>query len=390
MDEFRKIFSEWEKRPERMQELRELDKPRPYGGQVRFPRFSGYELVEGRHFRIIPTENARIEWYRPFEYEPDILRDYLNVVSEIKKVNDIKAFPRQFVRDAPKIIDFCIKYGFLTGPNEEDLLNEYGVIDFIRERDIEYWAERVKVTPKQFTKVFEKDFEAIKSSFDTWVLQAFRGLWKKKDIETITENPATSWPPSPEDRLKLAHGDSIHSWYIEALCDYFNLWRSFVEGGFHPTDPYTESRPEGPGHTRLEALMAAARRVRFVVPASVRTGQIRAKTWAEVLTFPELETKVYLSLVDGRWRIDYKPTTLADALQIMLMNLIAGAKEQIRYCALEECGRAFTTTDPRAHYCCPLHSQRGRIRKYRAARKQSETEKPSRKSSRTRRKSGKA
>jgi hypothetical protein len=62
-------------------------KPRYYAGLCRLVRFGDYIIekpVKDQALRIKPAENARVEFYQPFDFEPDMLRDYLDVRNTLR------------------------------------------------------------------------------------------------------------------------------------------------------------------------------------------------------------------------------------------------------------------------------------------------------------------
>ena len=73
------------------------DKPRYYAGLGRFVRFSDYQFERvGKHrqLTIVPAENARVEWYRPFDFEPGMLRDYLEVKNTLRTASKCRRTAR--------------------------------------------------------------------------------------------------------------------------------------------------------------------------------------------------------------------------------------------------------------------------------------------------------
>lgn len=81
----------------------------------RWVRFDKYEVFEDEKeiLYIIPSVNAKIENYRPFEYYPEMLRDFLNMATQIKDEFGLTGLElKQVERQNAKVyLDFISKYG---------------------------------------------------------------------------------------------------------------------------------------------------------------------------------------------------------------------------------------------------------------------------------------
>ena len=329
---------EWEET-----ERAQSEKPRYYAGLSKLFRFSDYKyksIGNNRQLTIVPTENARVEWYRPFDFEPGMLRDYLGVRNALR-----------MPRNSEDRIVLDHMRSFLAG----DLPSS--------EHDKKMQIERIKDYDKPGTRRRREDAE--------------RHIAFVKRLPVLT--------PELESRFqsRLDHDKPLILDFCRSYGDVFadaaseNILREFYDDEMKPPLPKSERvdfeewiRENYDSHTGLVTLWYEPCHILQMYDAweGIRIASISsgpADQFVDLLNGFTVIAGVRLVFLKGHWRIDFEVEYLMDALGIMLINNVMSGRDQIRICALEDCRRPFITRDPRANYCCHEHSQRGRVRKHR-------------------------
>jgi hypothetical protein len=328
-------------------ERAQREKPKYYAGLIRLFRFSDYEYKkkeEGRDFAIVPTKDARIEYYRPFDFEPGMLRDYLEVKNALRMARK---------GEDPVVADHM--KGFLDGAlfsSEADRQKEIESYErYVKSKrgeekkeSEEYAKESIAFIERSpiLTPELESKFQARVNRDRPLILDFCRTYGDVREWTAcegiLRDIHAEEMNPHVPKRERLGfeewlreesgwHNGSVSHWYDTGLIvERYDAWERIR----------TSSDSSDPVEKYIELLNG------FTIGAGVR-----------------------LVLVNGHWRMDFEVEDPIDALGIMLINTILSGKDQIRTCALDDCRRPFITRDPRANYCCQAHSQRGRVRKHR-------------------------
>lgn len=337
---------------------------------VRWPRFSKYEVKDfGRdQLCIAPAVGAQIEWYRPFDYGPEILMDYL----ELGRNLDKDCFATAWNEDDKKLITYL------------DIDNREIPVKILTEEQIQYktarmlefctkygllgiWWERLKEDPRREKRShlqghyfdwetneeppIKRHVESARDFFMSGILPGSMELLKKAQSELNTPNNETShelfpgladtirslikdpeYPIQALINLASADKNDIYaedfwreygercSWIEDDAVDlyyFYKVWRNFLSSGASPNGFYPGSN----------------------------------ETWGKFLARNIQTPPISLGLAfDRGWKIRYDYETLSTALRVLfLQNLIS--KEPITSCA--NCGAAFISKIPHAKYCSP-------------------------------------
>jgi hypothetical protein len=331
---------EWEEA-----ERAQSEKPRYYAGLSRFVRFSDYKFEKVGKYQqlsIVPTENARIEWYRPFDFEPGPLRDYLEVRNALRRARNNE---EQFILDH--------MMSFIDGDMPSSEREKERAIKRVKAATRSYTRENRKFrdraianTEKQpiLTPELESGFQSRLDRDKPLILDFCRrygdvasGHASESTLRHTYDVQMNHPRPLPKSRRMdfeawiREHPDLqsglVANWYYPShIVQMYDAWDRFR----------TSSAASEPVDQFIESLNG------FAVQAGLR-----------------------LVFLNGHWGIDFEVSHLRDALGVMLINNITSGRDQIRMCALKDCHRPFLTRDPRANYCCHAHSQRGRVRKHR-------------------------
>jgi|GEM_PF-2035607 len=111
MDEIR----EWELSEQRLhKEKYNKRAPGLFSGNADWLRYSCYEVVQGKEgsLLIVPSDSAKVIIYNPFDYYPEILKDFLSLGHYFIQHADEGGFLGQQDIKLP-ILRFCNKYGLL-------------------------------------------------------------------------------------------------------------------------------------------------------------------------------------------------------------------------------------------------------------------------------------
>ena len=321
------------------------DKPRYYAGLGRFVRFSDYKFERvGKHqqLSIVPTEDARLEWYRPFDYEPGMLRDYLEVKNTLRTARDA---------EEQLVLDHMMSYlegGLPSGECEKEAA-----------------VKRAKAATGSFTRENRKVRDRMIASVERLPILT-------PELDSRFRSRLERDKPLILDFCRR-YGDAVSGHVSEsALRESYDREKNYLKRlpkskrmdfeGWVREHPVLQSGLVAnwyyPSH--IIQIYDAWERIRTSTTASVPADQI-----VDLLNGFAVHAGLRLVFLNGRWGIDFEVGHLMDALGIMLINNIISGRDQIRMCALEDCRRPFLTRDPRANYCCPAHSQRGRVRKHR-------------------------
>lgn len=320
------------------------DKPRYYAGLGRLARFSDYKFErvgKRRQLSIVPAEDARVEWYRPFDYEPGMLRDYLEVKNTLRT-------PRN--AEEQLVLDHMMSYlegGLPSGECEKETIvkkAEAAAGSFsrenrkVRDRFIAN-AERLPILTSELDSRFRSRLER-----DTPLILDFCRRYGDAVSGHASERSLRESYDREKDffmRLPKAKRLDFEGWVRE----HPDLQSGLVANWYHPS--------------HILQMYDAWERLR-TASATEPLGP-----FIELLNGFAVDAGLRLAFLNGRWGIDFEVGHVMDVLGIMLINNITSSRDQIRMCALADCRRPFLTRDPRANYCCPAHSQRGRVRKHR-------------------------
>jgi hypothetical protein len=280
-------------------------------------RFSRYEIVSGTH--IVPTKNARIAFYRPFDFYPQILQDYLDLGRVVRwlPADSEKEAWTHLTDNAKHVLEFVEKYGVP------------GILWACEPRtDFNYGREdRIFVT--RDSGLFHVDRRAHGWQDQKEFLKWFR-------VDRFSIDSALRYSAS----FLKAYAEPIQGVISDAvgLFEHAEDWQRLRESGMNPSDHYYG-----------------------------KTGRpIPGWTWEDKLR-GDIATEAILTIhFDGSQpRLDYTFYSLISALHIMFaLNIAAPATGQIRLCSLPECGQPFEARYDRARYCNDLHANRDRQRAF--------------------------
>ncbi len=314
-------------------------------GLSRLARFSDYRYERvGKYNQlgIVPAEDARVEWYRPFDFEPGMLRDYLEVTNTLRTARDAE---EQFVMDHMR--------NYLDGalpPSERDREKTIRRVKAVtgsstrqsriyRDRVIADIASLPILTPEldaRFRSRLERDKPLI-LDFCRRYGDASAGHASESALRESYDREEDGFKRLPKSKRM-----DFEAWVRE----HPDLRSGLVANWYHPS--------------HILRIYDAWERLRASSTATEPVDQP-----IERLNGFAVHAGMRLVFLNGRWGIDFEVGHLLDALGIMLINNLTSGRDQIRMCALGDCRRPFLTRDPRANYCCPAHSQRGRVRKHR-------------------------
>ena len=319
------------------------EKPRYYAGLCRLVRFSDYTIenkAKSRMPSIEPAENARVEFYRPFDYEPGMLRDYLEVRNALRTARSteervILGHMRSFLtgelpkseRDRQKKIE-RIKDYYKSSARKERKGDERHIASI----------ERMPVLTPELKSEFESRLNR-----DKPLILDFCRRYGDAFVDTASEAVLrTYYNDEMKPPLKKAERVDFEEWIRENYESHSGMVAEWYE----------------PCH--ILQMHDAWEKIRTSSAESEPADQL-----VDLLNGFTVTAGLVLAFHGGHWRIDFEAGNLMDALAIMLINNITSGMDQIRICALEDCRRPFVTRDPRSQYCCQTHSQRGRVRKHR-------------------------
>jgi hypothetical protein len=333
-------------------DTRPADQPSYYAGQCRLMRLSNY-IFDYTRKRIVRAPDAQVEWYRPFDHEPQLLREYLESMAAVRTARD--AEDRAILGNMAR---------YLTNELPRNESEKQTLIkktrDFIKsipnpstyfiEKEMSITVGIVILTPtleNKFRERFEHDLP--------YILDFLRRYGRVSSLESREEGAARNEynnygrvrgrHASFEDYLKSRDDTDAESipfpfpWY---------RWRDTGTGEYEQwsSEPYD----------MLQLL-------------SVDLSERQKGFLHRYLFAMRAEANIGLTKDNRSYRIDYYVKNLRSALRVMLFNIFTSGKDHIKKCALNDCSTFFFTRDMRANYCCPEHSQRGRVRKYREKQK---------------------
>ncbi|NLV32373.1 MAG: CGNR zinc finger domain-containing protein [Acidobacteria bacterium] len=340
-------------------DLREqLHKERPqyFAGHGMWPRFSNYEirtekgirdkdrttnickhcgwsrlpLEEYSYLAICPAKDASLTWYKPFDLYPGILFEFIDLAASLSRDSEI--FESEYsIKKAPwifksesditspvlsrsnKMTDVWIKDRIeRDGPRLLNFYTKYGQITgapFKKDyySDFLNWGKRLAIlNPKKLKRAVK--LGTLKKDYDSWVHSVLRD--------------------NAED-IRLTYASCYH------LKFWVDLWQEYCATGNNADGFRNDQTPWASVFDRC------------IAPNITLKIRPRRKTW----------------------QIDYDFDQLFHAIMVMFLLNISSEKNQIRICALPECGRPFLSANPRARYCCNSHAVRSRVRKFRSGQK---------------------
>jgi hypothetical protein len=292
--------------------------------QEQWFRFSSYEIVSLRpgFLYVRPHSGAQLSWYKPFDHYPKILQDYLDLAHGLNDPEgpmDDAQFRERINRHARRVLEFAHEYGALgllwqcapqfrwNGEAESAFLPP------------SVWAASLPLTAAELASGM--DLQRLLSLFlITKRFPSSEIVFRKTNLAEYGE-PVMSVARDARDLLRI-HSD----------------WQRFQSGGHSPDDVW--------------------------VDASGRKWQ--GKTWRQMLVRDIKLDNIGLTVRLNRDQIklDYTFPSLISALRIMLALNVSSGSEQIRSCALKECGRPFVPKSERGRYCSDSHSNLDRQRMF--------------------------
>jgi len=316
------------------------EKPRFFAGQCRLLRFSDYEYASDgpnkNYIAIRPKKDAALEWYQPFDHEPGLLRDYLELTNWLLRARNPED---QMIVEQ---MDNYLSHLYFDSEDEKQKHIKEATEDSDRKhgkRMAEFYDSHIVMTPtleKKFLARLEHDKPSI-LDFTRKYGSFIENSSESARIAMFKEDLGSDEPFRKQDFLKWVRteiirydsGDSLGGWYeLDQITKIHRAWEQSRVQDKHQPEPAD----------LIQALEG------FSIPS-----------------------RLNLVCLNGHWRIDFDVDDLYAAIAIMVINNAVSGRDQIRTCALSDCQRPFFTRDPRANYCCAAHSQRGRVRKFRAA-----------------------
>lgn len=298
-------------------------------GRGTWPRYSAYEIVKTEHsVYVAPKPGARLEFYRPFDHYPQILVDFLSMAKELAAASE-DPFPPDFVsRDLwsaarksklqkvaeEAVLPFVGRYGLLG-------LYSYFIVDWVWE--CQRWDEEA-------------------GECKEWgVSLTLSGEWWGPNKMRYSEYARWFYP---EDAIPRFNPDLFHHSVLERqresvdnimaatswLYRQYSIWSEFSTAKSQPhPDEFWDEQREIPWSARLEQI---------AVPAQVG-----------------------IVFRNGRPEMDWRFTSLLEALGIMLVENITVADHPVRTCLV--CGTPFIPSRSDSWGCSPAH--RNTIRTWR-------------------------
>jgi len=279
-------------------------------------RHSGYELLEDNRglFYIKPQQNAKIEWYKPFEEFPQILLEFYKLVNEIHEIKknwwkkdkaEEPAINEQFYWERDKrrkkkiaaiLLEFVNRYGPF-GLFWQDVLEICA--EFIDGK--EFNGYRVLLAGSLFPVVLTNGQRIVR--YNEYAKYFFPQL--KPPF------PVPTGDSSKEERQKFLIN------YSEPI-NYLLVHPAFAEIGNH-LEKKKEFENSGADINDFYK-------------------NIKGLPWAKYLETEVWPLGIKLIYEEGKWRLRWHFKTLLDALRIMHINNIAGTMGQkVKICALPEC-----------------------------------------------------
>ncbi len=311
-------------------------------------RFSSYETVSssgGFSQHVRPARGAALSYYRPFDHYPEILRDYLELARDLsvdqpfvpgKTDEESKARIRARVsRNARRVIGFAERYGLPGTLWQCDPQIDHGSIF---------------VFDDQGRQKFFDDYRRIFVQSSIWSLSLPTGPYKTA-TDLIDAKEFLGYFLA--DRLSISDALNFNKRFLRAYAEPVTSierdsadalriaedWERYKKDGHQPEDSFVD-----------------------------RAGQVRAPaTWRQELTGGfGIGTRVGLAInLDAkRVRVDYRFSSLISALRIMFTLNAVSEGQQVRLCALSECGEPFIARNDRARYCRESHSNTDRQRRF--------------------------
>ena len=341
---FEERLREWEEVAREEAAKKDAARPRYYAGQCRLIRFSDYEFDSKRGL-IVRTPNSHIEWYRPFDYEPAMLIDYLEVISSIRGITNHE-----------DRLTLCYMGDYLTHklPRTEDekkVLVEEKRADLEKDHPWEHQRRTSQLLVEKainapiLTPVIEQQFQTRFNRDIPLILDFHR---KYGRFGAIASDPF-GWRDVEPELAKLIEKEDLKRDDGHAISQGMSPWYPTVGEPDETLEVFEAWHEYRSGTTQLNQ-----ERLLFLICGH------------------HVDVELGVILHKGTFRLDYIVNTVSIAIAIMLINNMTSGGEQIRKCALDDCYRFFLTPDMRAKYCGPKHSQLGRVRAYRKRQKAGE------------------
>jgi len=295
-------------------------------------RYSGYEIQEGNRglVYITPQQNAKIEWYKPFEEFPQILMEFYNLVNEIREIekdwweadsSEEPAASEQFYWERDKrrkkklagiLLEFVSRYGPF-GLFWQDVLEIY--TEFIDGKEFDGY--KVLLTGSLFPVLFTNGQRIVR--YDEYSKVFFPKL---KPPYPIFDNGNNK-----EERQKFLLN------YSEPI-NYLLGHPAFTGVGHH-LEKKKEFENSGADINDFYR-------------------NIKGLSWSKYLETEVWPLGIKLIYEEGKWHLKWQFKTLLDALQIMHINNIAGTMGQrVKICALPDCYMAHLR---KGVYCSNKHT----------------------------------
>lgn len=320
-----------------------------------WPRASDYELIrENGRLYVIPTKNAKISFYRPFECFPDILKAFLSMAQELKTLNDSfnewlrnekysddqhrNKIEKRDEKEGKAIIRFARRYGLL------------GLFfDFIY--NIEMWSIHhsegefkpiVRLTPDgehavRFSPYANKDFEGNNAEYDSYAKWFFPRLTSPYPMPNRYKY---DFPDRANDRFWNEYAEEVRLIFFNSTGIYrkFILWQDWIKA-------------EKRGASLDDSF-------------DIKFPDYKWKYVLEFSVYPIGLTQEYNYQGQGAWQQRYLFASLINALKIMHLLDRTDTFFKVRVC--ERCGRIYLATTATARWCSKACGSYFRVTKNRS------------------------
>ena len=285
-----------------------------------------YEILEGSNglIYIAPKQNAKIEWYKPFEEFPQILVKFYDLLNEIREIQkdwqktnkpEEPAVSEQFYwerdkRRKKKLASILLKF-----------INSYGPLGLFWQDVFEIYEEYIDGKKFDGYKVLLRGGTLLTNGQQIVRYNEYSGVFFPK-----LKPPYPIFYDSNEEKQRFLLN------YSEPI-NYLLAHPSFGEIGNHLEE---KKEFENSGADINDFYR-----------------NIRGLPWSKYLETGVRPLGIKLIYEEGKWHLKWQFKTLLDALQIMHINNIAGTMGQtVKICALRGCYKPHF----RKKYCTSKHA----------------------------------
>ncbi len=277
-------------------------------------RFNRYELTEGAGgICVIPNKEAEMEYYRPFDCFPEILRAFIEMAKELKS-NSPETKDGQ---TGDQRIEISRNIDYQNGKAIIRFVNRYGLLGLFWKAAYSFTEAETRVKPIQYYYLFaghESDM-----SYNEYAKIFFPR--SKQPYPKVGASRQDFWKEYAEPVVQTY---ALASEFLSHVKD----WEGFQNSEVLPEDEW-----------------------------------VNGWTWAD--RFRGLGVwPIGLGLqYDGAWQLGWKFQSLYDALWIMWLNDITAKKQLVRHCL--NCNKVFIAKSPKAAYCSTTCGVNVRVRRHR-------------------------